>query len=80
MPFADFSHGEECASVMQSQHDSPILIVRDRMIGRHGIAGESGRSITLREMQQNSLDGWRNFGAGSKTPVDDSQRQGDGAS
>lgn len=43
------------------------------MIARHGIAGESGRSITLREMQQNSLDGWRNFGADSKTPVDDSK-------
>lgn len=44
------------------------------MIARHGIAGESGRSITLREMQQNSLDGWWNFGAASKTPVDDSIR------
>ena len=44
------------------------------MIARHGIAGESGRSITLREMQQNSLDGWWNFGAASKTPVDDSVR------
>jgi hypothetical protein len=43
------------------------------MIARRVIAGESGRSITLREMQQNSLDGWRNFGAGLKTPVDDSK-------
>jgi len=44
------------------------------MIARRGIPGESGRSITLHEMQQNSLDGGRNFRAGSKSPVDESDR------